>query len=159
MEAAMVSINTWILVADGARARLFETASSDDALNELACFANPGGRSHGRDFTTARPPTVNESVGATRHSIEPHTTLREKTTDRFARTIKEELERGRNDHRYARLVIVAPPRFLGALQGTFPKPLRDCVVAEVKRNLTALRTSDIRAHLPNRLFASADTAG
>jgi len=156
---ASTNTNTWILVADGARARLFEAVSSDNALNELACFANPGGRSHGRDFTTARAPTVNESVGATRHSIEPHTTLREKTTERFARTIKDELERARNDHRYARLVIVAPPRFLGALHGTFPKPLRDCVVAEVKRNLTALRSSDIRAHLPSRLFASTDTTG
>lgn len=155
----MAGTNTWILVADGARARLFEAASPDDALNELACFANPGGRSHGRNFTTARPPTVNESVGATRHSIEPHTTLREKTTDRFARTIKDELERGRNDHRYERLVIVAPPRFLGALHGTFTKPLRECVVAEVKRNLTALRTSDIRAHLPRRLFADENIAG
>lgn len=155
----MAGTNTWILVADGARARLFEAASPDDALNELACFANPGGRSHGRNFTTSRPPTVNESVGATRHSIEPHTTLREKTTDRFARTIKDELERGRNDHRYERLVIIAPPRFLGALHGTFPKPLRECVVAEVKRNLTALRTSDIRAHLPRRLFANVDEAG
>ena len=155
----MASTNTWILVADGARARLFEAASPDDALNELACFANPGGRSHGRNFTTARPPTVNESVGAARHAIEPHTTLREKTTDRFARTIKDELERGRNDHRYERLVIVAPPRFLGALHGTFTKPLRECVVAEVKRNLTALRTSDIRAHLPRRLFADENVAG
>jgi len=155
----MASTNTWILVADGARARLFEAASPDDGLNELACFANPGGRSHGRNFTTARPPTVDESVGAARHSIEPHTTLREKTTDRFARTLKDELERARNDHRYAQLVIVAPPRFLGALHGTFPKPLRDCVVAEVKRNLTALRTSDIRAHLPSRLFASTVAAG
>ncbi|HEX3123929.1 MAG TPA: host attachment protein [Rhodanobacteraceae bacterium] len=155
----MTGTNTWILVADGTRARLFEAASPDDALNELACFANPGGRAHGRDVTTAGPPTVNESVGAARHSIEPHTTLRDKTTDRFARTIKDELERARTDHRYARLVIVAPPRFLGALHGTFPKPLRDCVVAEVKRNLTALRTSDIRAHLPSRLFADTDTAG
>ena len=155
----MSSTNTWILVADGARARLFEAASSDDALNELACFANPGGRSHGRNFTTARSPAVNESIGAARYSIEPHTPLREKTTDRFARTIKDELERARNDHRYARLVIVAPPGFLGALHGTFPKPLRDCVVAEVKRNLTALRTSDIRSHLPSRLFAGTDTAG
>lgn len=146
---------TWILVADGARARLFETASPDDALTEVACFANPAGRSPGRGFTTGRAPTVNESVGAARHAIEPHTTLREKTTDRFARTISVELERGRNAHRYARLVLVAPPRFLGALHGAFPKPLRDSVVAEIKRNVTALHAADIRAHIPRRVYADA----
>jgi protein required for attachment to host cells len=151
----MATTNTWILVADGARARLFETATPADTLTEVACFANPGGRSPGRSFTTGRPPSVHESLGATRHSIEPHTTLRAKTTDRFARTLNDELERARNGHRYDRLVIVAPPRFLGALHGTFSKPLRECVVAEVKRNLTALHPSDIRAHLPRQLFASA----
>jgi protein required for attachment to host cells len=151
----MASNNTWILVADSARGRVFETVSPDDALTEVACFANPGGRSPGRSFTTDRPPSVNESVGPTRHSIEPHTTLREKIADRFARTITDELERGRNDHRYARLVIVAPPRFLGALHGAFSKPLRDCIAAEVKRNLTALPASDIRAHLPREPFAGA----
>lgn len=151
----MASNNTWIIVADGARARLFETASPDDALTEVACFANPGGRSPGRSFTTGRPPSVNESVGPARHAIEPHTTLREKTMDRFARTISDELERGRNAHSFGRLVIVAPPRFLGALHGAFSKPLRDCVVAEIKRNLTALHASDIRAHIPRRLYADA----
>ena len=151
----MATNNTWILVADGASARVFETASPDDALTEVACFANPGGRSPGRSFTTDRPPSVNESVGPTRHSIEPHTTLREKTADRFARTLSDELERGRNDHRYARLVIVAPPRFLGALHGAFSKPLCDCVVAEIKRNLTALPATDVRAHLPRRLYSDA----
>lgn len=151
----MASNNTWILVADGARARLFETASPDDALSEVACFSNPEGRAHGRDETTGRLPSVNESVGPTRHSIEPHTTLREKSADRFSRTLNETLERGRTDHRFKQLVLVAPPRFLGALHGHLAKPLRDCIVAEVKRNLTALPASDLRAHLPRELFASA----
>ena len=150
----MPNSHTWILVADSARARLFEATSPDDPLNELACFANPDGRSPDRSFTTDRPPSVNERVGAARHSIEPHTTVREKSAQRFSRSLNNALERARNDHRYGRLVLVAPPRFLGALHGSLSKPLRDCVVAELKRNLTALPAADIRSHLPRRLFAA-----
>src|SRR5689334_18089456 len=45
---------TWILVADSARARLFE-ADGAGALNELACYANPEGRAGTRGLTTDRP--------------------------------------------------------------------------------------------------------
>lgn len=146
----MTSNVTWILVGDGARARLFETASPDDALTELACFANPGGRLPGRAFMTSR---VHESLCAGRSSVGPQ--MRERMTDRFARTICDELERGRDAQRYVRLVIVAPPPFLGALHGAFSKQLRECVAAEIKRNVTALHASDIRAHIPRRLYATA----
>lgn len=144
--------NTWILVADGSRARLFEIGAPDGALNEVECFSNPEGRAHGRDSTTGRPPSVDESMGATRHTIQPHTTLREKSAERFARALRDALERGRTLHHYEHLVLVAPPRFLGVLHGTFDKPLRDCVVGEVRRDLTAMPPASIRSRLPARLL-------
>src|SRR5215471_15383407 len=107
--------STWILVADAARARLFEPAPTDGRLVEIECFINPEGRAGARRTTTHRPPTVNESVGTARHAIEPHMTPREKTASRFAHTLSVALERGRARCRYERLVLVAPPRFLGAL--------------------------------------------
>jgi protein required for attachment to host cells len=81
--------------------------------------------------------------------------LHRKLAERFSRRLNDALERGRIDHRYARLVLVAPPRFLGALHVSLSKPLRDSVVAEVKRNLTALPAGDIRSHLPRRLLGGA----
>lgn len=121
-------------------------------MNEVGYFANPEGRTHGRDSTTGRPPSVDESMGAARHTIQPHTTLREKSAERFARTLTAALERGRNEHRYERLVLVAPPRFLGVLHGTFDRPLRDCVAGEVRRDLTAMPPASIRSRLPARLL-------
>jgi protein required for attachment to host cells len=137
---------TWILVADRARARLFSSATPDAALAEIECFDNPDADT--RDVTSHRPPTVNESVGPARHSIEPHTTLREKVTDRFAKSLTDTLERGRVDHRFDRLVLVAPARFLGALHDNLDKPLRDRVTGEVRKNLTTLAADEIRQRLP-----------
>ena len=143
---------TWVLVADGARARLFETAPVERALTELDCYANPEGRAGTRGTTTERPPTVNESVGPARHSIEPHTTQREKVADRFAKSLRDVLERGRNEHRYEQLVLIAPPRFLGRLHANFSKELRNTLAGEIRRDFTELAADQICARLPPRLF-------
>lgn len=144
--------NTWILVADAGRARLLELADSGRKLSEVACYTNPDARLPGKESTTDRPPTVNESMGGTRHAIERHTSLREKTMERFAHLLNTALERGREEHRYESLVLVAPSRFLGALHGCMDKPLRDRVVEEVHHDYTALSVAELRERLPTKLF-------
>lgn len=142
--------NTWILVADAGRARLFAGSAEKAVLTELASFANPESRATDRVQKRDRLPRVNESVGSARHAIEPHTSLRKKNIDKFARSLGDQLERGRVEHRYDHLVLVAAPQFLGALHGVMDKELRKLVVAEVRRNLTTLPPDKIRDHLPLR---------
>ena len=143
----MSSSSTWILVADEAHARLFVTDSPDGALNEFASFVNEDSNSRGGGLTVGPSTAAHAGIGSKRRTM-----LRPKHTERFSRRLKDALERGRIDHRYARLVLIAPPRFLSALHVTLSKPLRESVVAEVKRNLTALPARDIRSHLPRRLL-------
>jgi protein required for attachment to host cells len=120
-------------------------------LKEIASFTNPEGRIAQRELTRDRLPRVNESMGAARHAIEPHTSLRRKSAERFARTLGNELRQGRVARRYEKLVLVAAPRFIGALHGALDDSLRKCVIAEVRRNLTPMSPATIRRHLPQRL--------
>ena len=143
--------STWILVADAARARVFEATGRSEPWQEVACFANPDGRAPGRHATTERAPRVNESMGGARHAIEPHTTLRDKSTERFAHMLGEALERGRNDQRYERLVLVAPPRFLGHLREVISGPVRALVGASLDHDLTAVPEHELPARLADVL--------
>ncbi|SFN47299.1 host attachment protein [Dokdonella immobilis] len=143
---------TWILVADRAQARILDVGP-DGGLREVACFADPEGRAAGRDLESDRPPRVHESVGGTRHAIEPHTSLHDKTATRFARLLRDALVRGHDKHSFDRLVLVAPPRFLGFLRDALDKALLDCVIGEVGHDLTGLATHDLRGHLPDEAFA------
>lgn len=138
---------TWVLVADRVRARLFEFENEKPALNEVEAFVNPEGRDPAGSRGDMRPTRSIESVGGARHAIEPHTTPEAKYADRFARRLHDALEQGRVQHRYERLVLVAPPRFLGALHGALGKNVRNRVVSEVRRNLTAMTPEQIREHL------------
>lgn len=136
---------TWVLVADMARARLFELAADAQALLEIACLDNPDAYLHAsaRD----RLPRTGESANPARHAIEPRTTPLEKSVDRFARDVCDELANGRAKRRYDRLVVVAPPRFRGALHRHLDKSLQSCIDAEISRNLTKWPVERILAHL------------
>lgn len=142
---------TWILVADRARARLFASSPEGNALTELEDFINPNGHKPDSAYNYDRPPRSIESVGGARHAIEPHTTADEKVSASFARELNEVLERGRVDHRYERLILAAPPRFLGFLHQALDKQVRACVVAELDKELTTLPTSEIHQHLASQL--------
>lgn len=141
-----MTLPTWFLVADRARARILE-AGDDHALSEVACFVEPAARAGEAALTRDRPPTVNESVGRARHSIEPHTPLRDKISARFARALCDALEAGHEEGRFDKLVLVAPPRFLGALHAELGKSLCACVVREVRHDLTALAGHELRDRL------------
>ena len=143
----MHSKPTWILVADHARARLFELAGSDAKLVEIEAFVNPDGRGPERNQTTDRPPRVHESMGATSHAIAPHTSLHDKSAERFAQELHASLERGRVAHRYERLVLVALPQFLGTLRAALGKHVRECVVVEIPHEMTTSAADEIRASL------------
>lgn len=143
-----VMSSTWILVADAARARLFELARKGADPIEIACYSYPDGRSPGREHDHGRLPRVQESNGNNRHAIEPRTPLREKHARRFADILSAIVQRGRQERRYDGLILMGPPRFLGMLHDCLDAQTAACVVGEVRNDLVTLSPAQLRAHLP-----------
>ena len=144
MEAAMA---TWILVADQSRARIFRAEAKDGALEELADIIHPEGRMHGKDLTQDRPSSVQESVGGSRHGIEPETTLEEKISQEFAHELAGLLEHGRINHDYDALVIMAAPHFLGLLRNSIGHEVSKLIVETVNKNLSRSTPAEIHEYL------------
>jgi protein required for attachment to host cells len=141
-------VPTWVLVADGARARLLALDKAAHAVAEIEDFANPDAR--GREPARDRPPRTHDRFGDSRHAIEAHTSEREKTLKAFARELTDVLQRGHADHRYEDLILVAPPQFLGALNAELDAQVRDCVSLALPKDLTSADTRVILEHLPSR---------
>ncbi|MFC5434985.1 host attachment protein [Rhodanobacter umsongensis] len=135
---------TWVLVADGEKARLFEFERCQEPWTELECFVNPDAV-HGHSFQ--RPPRVHESVGPVSHAIEPHTNEKDKASARFAATLVAALHTAYEEKRFQALVIAAAPRFLGALHKRLDKTLQQALSRELRHNLTSLDSSGIREYL------------
>ena len=141
----------WVLVADKAKARLFELCGDSPDLIELEGWTNPDGRAKGIDLQSDRPTRTFDRFGPGRHAAGSQVSPKEKSAERFAHDLGDTLERGRVEHRFDKLVLIAPPAFLGTLNGTLGKQLRDCVALSLDKDLTVLPPDEIRGHLPRRM--------
>jgi protein required for attachment to host cells len=141
----------WVLVADSARARLFQTAGPRGPLQERTDLVMPQSRLQEQDLVSDRPGRSFDRMGEGRHAMEPRTPAKEVESDRFAARIAALLESERQKSAYARLVLVAPPAFLGQLRDALSEQVRTLVFTELDKDLVQHGADDIREHLPETL--------
>lgn len=148
---------TLIVVADGARARFFEPSHEAHALISAgqADLVAPDSRLPNRDIVSDRPGRgAGTSAAAThRHGLEPphdpHKLEKHNFTATLARTLDELCER------YNRLVLVAPPRSLGELDGLLSTQVKNIVSHRVPKDLTSSNPHAMWQALDRVLPASA----
>ncbi len=116
---------TWILVADGSHARLFQTVGNDQPWR----LARKLDREHSREKTDRSD---------SREDRGEHD---------FARLLAGELETQRQAGGFERLVIVAPPVFLGQLRGELKAPLETCVVRSQDADYTKMSEAELVTHV------------
>jgi protein required for attachment to host cells len=151
---------TWILIADGARARLleqdrkarrFKPAAEHEFFGTRAQSKDIASDDRGRSFDSAGRGQPGD-VGGQRHGMEPRTDPQRYAEYEFARDLSVHLEKAANEHRFDRLVLVAAPKALGDLRGLLPKTVQGRIVAEVAKDLTNIPTRDLGKHLDAHLL-------
>lgn len=138
---------TWILVADRARARLFETRHGNGELDEVAGFIHVEGQASGRELEQDRDPQAQRGGYRGGDTMEPRTPLRDKIAAEFAHGLAAILDQGRVDHCYERLILVAPPRFLGQLKAQLGNEVSKLVSETVSKDITRATPEEIDAEL------------
>jgi protein required for attachment to host cells len=127
---------TWVLVADGARARLFVNAGVGAGLQPALDQEFIGTNLPSREIASDRKGRTFDRAGQGRHAMEPPTDPHRYEKQAFAREIAEVLETARKAAAFDRLVIVAPPEALGDLRSEFGEELSRMVSAELAKDLT-----------------------
>lgn len=138
---------TWLVVADRARARIFSVASPKGPLTELEDLVHPQSRTHERDLTTDRSGRGSGGHG----TMGSANTAHDNEAAEFARQVCARLEAARTRGDFARLILVAPPDFLGLLRKSQNPHVAKLVDREVPKNLSQLKSEAIREHLPEFL--------
>jgi protein required for attachment to host cells len=137
----------WIVVADGAVARIFESDAKKN-LREIEVLSHPETRLHGHDLETSRPGRSFQSGGFGNHPIDPDISPKHHEAQAFAKILAERLHAAANQGSYKRLFISANPSFLGDLRPWLPETVRKMVIGELDKDLTKLRLEEIKSHLP-----------
>lgn len=132
-------IRTWIVVADGARARFF-TASDDGASLVPARTTDmvaPLSRRPARDLKSDKPGrSYSSSRSGVRHAFEPPHDYHKIEKHRFAAALAEALDEASGSKAFERLVLVAPHRSLGELHGLLSARVKRQVSQEIAKDLT-----------------------
>jgi protein required for attachment to host cells len=137
---------TWILVADGARARLLVNEGYNSGLEpalaeEFIADNRPSG-----DLVSDRPGRTFDRGGQGRHAMESPTDPHRHEQQIFAQSLAHLLEEQRLKRSYDQLIIVAPPKALGDLRAEFTKAVSDMVINELNKDLTKTAIHDLPSH-------------
>lgn len=139
-------LRTWIMVADAARAQLFQSEGAREPIEPIECLENPNAHLRDQDLVSDKPGRSIESVGGSRHAEDR---LDHHRADKaaFARRIAEYVERGAADGKFDKLVLVAPPQMLGDLRSALGEQSQARVIHEIAKDLTKLPTAKLQEQL------------
>lgn len=138
----------WVVVADGARVRIFQGDPRVGALELVMPELVGRGREKGSELLADRPGrSVDSSHIGNRHAMEPPTDPKEVEKQRFARELADKLEEANNEGRFARLMIVAPPKMMGELREVLSDRVKEKIVREVEKDLTWVSVHELPEHL------------
>jgi len=141
--------NTWILVAHDAGARVFANRGPGKGLELIEAIDHPEGRARDRDIVSDRPGRSfrKDSGDPRRASMSGSQGPRDRVVSDFARALAGKLQHARVENRYERLVLVAPPRFLGLLRSSLDGPTAQLVIGSVDKDLASRKESELIEHL------------
>lgn len=143
----MKRIRTWILVADGARARIVLNDGPGRGVKPGPNKEFYGHNAPDREIVTDRPGRAFDSAGQGRHAMEPRSDPHEQAQRHFHHELAAYLDAAAKRNAYDRLIIVAPPRALGHLRAELSNAVRAKVTGELNKDLTHVPIHELANHL------------
>lgn len=146
----------WVVVADGARARIFEAHRHAPGLRPVLPYDLTASRLRDRDRGSDRAGSTHQSAGYGSHSMDPQTDPVDHEHDLLAREVAQVLAHGRHEHRVDAIVLVAAPAFLGRLRRAIDSQTRALVVAEDGRDLSRLPEHELEGRIPVEVWVDGE---
>ena len=129
---------SWVVVADGNRARIFETHGLKLELREIEGFADPQARTRDPELRNGEPG---------QNAKPSPTSASDAARDQFAKMLCDYLDQGRLHQRFQRLRLAIEPRFLGLLRRHLSDGTRKLVFEEIGADISKLDARGIQRHL------------
>ena len=139
----------WVLVADGARARIF--VKSHNKLNNVMGQDLVGDNLKDSDIYMDKPGRGFESNTPTRHAYQPRTDWHQYQKHLFAKDLCELLNKANEESEFDELIIISPPKTLGEIRGQLGRQTLSKVTAEIPKDITKLTEHELVNYLDREL--------
>ncbi len=144
-------METWILVADASRARIFDLEDGQ-RLKLVREFSNPKGRARAQELVSDEPGRLAKGKGRqVLSAMDPRTSPHEVEAKHFAAQLTHALHDGRVHKKYDSLALVAPPHFLGLLRDHLDAEVGKMVVSATHSDYTHVAEHELPHHLSDTL--------
>ncbi|MBT7757700.1 MAG: host attachment protein [Rhodospirillaceae bacterium] len=143
----MKKTKTWILVADGALARTFETGKGEEGLVAVSGGEFAAANLRSREIDADRPGQGFDRAGQGQRRMQPRTDSHRHGKAEFARHLAGYLLREQQRQAYDDLIIVAPAKALGDLRAALAPAVRALVRAELSKDLVHIEERELPKHL------------
>ena len=144
-------VNTWMLVGDAGRARIFSFEAADGDWETIEEIENERGRLRTSEIVTDHAGRVRQSGTGVAPGMEPTTDPADTEETKFVHRLGQHLQQGFDGRRFAHLVLVAPPRFLGKLRKELSEPVLRSVAKSIDKDYSPLREHELRKVLQPQL--------
>lgn len=142
----MPNHTTWVIVANGALAKVYRVVRFPQ-VEEIADLAHPQSRLRNRDLVSSGPGRVSESTGPSRSAYQAKSDPHQLEIESFAKVVGDFLSTSYQNGEFTRLYVFAAPGFLGMLRPHLDSKSKDCIIAEVAKDLTEHTKFEIEKHL------------
>lgn len=142
----MKATKTWILIADGARARVLENTGPGKGLSEVNGLEFSQEPLKNQDIVSDKPGRAFSSAGYGRSGMEPPTDPADKREADFVAGLADVLDQKLQSGAFDRLIIAAAPQALGNLRKALSARVQEKVLAELAKDLTKIPNDGVHKH-------------
>lgn len=149
MDPVKLPEGVWVVVCDGRKALILENIGDADYPDLRMRDVDKQDDASTSDLGVDRPGRVHQSVGSHRSAMQ-ETDWHHQAEEAFLADLLRRLDTALLSKAVKDLVIVAPPRALGALRKAYSDHVRGALVAEIDKDLTTMPVDQIEKHLLGR---------
>ncbi|MCE2991828.1 MAG: host attachment protein [Candidatus Jidaibacter sp.] len=133
---------TWIVVADGSKARLYSSYKSRHNLKLINKLESDKARVHSHSLGSDKPHGIFEL-----NTPESKVDLHHQEEQHFSRQITAILNQGATANEFQSLILIAPPKFLGYLRHTLSVHATILLSKEIHKDLTSSKEEELKEHI------------
>lgn len=142
---------TWVLIADGAQARILEYTGPSKGLVQVEGLKFEDAHLRTGEIMSDKPGRSFSSAGYGRSAMEQRTDPRDYRETEFLRSVAEVINKKALENVFRKLVIAAPPQALGDLRKLLSPAATEKVSAEIPKDLTTVPILQLGKHFEGAL--------
>ncbi len=143
----MKPITTWILIANGARARILEHKALGSGITALEGMEYSQQSLSSSQIMADKPGRAFSTAGTARSAMQPSTDPVAKREADFAHNLAEILNDKFSIKAFDRLAIFAAPKAMGDIREALSENIKTAIIAEIAKDLTKVPNDKIAKHL------------